>query len=321
MKGGIMFYESALTACQILLVLVAALAGTLREASKSVAEAGPEAGYRDLPGTASSGSGRTRIGLTNPFYVLHNGVDDEKHPTQESRARMLKELGYAGMSTSGVEGIPELLAALDRHGLKLFTIYVGANLDPDKPKYDPRLLDGIKLLKGRETMIWLYIQSTTFKPSSVEGDPRAVEIVRELADAARESGLKVALYPHVWFWVERVEDAVRVVRKAGRDNVGVTFNLCHWLKVDSVNTLDERLRLAMPHLFQVTINGADPKGDWDRLIQPLGCGSYDVRGLIAKLRQLGYIGPVGLQCYNVKGDKYENLKRSMAAWQMMGDER
>ncbi len=25
-------------------------------------------------------------------------------------------------------------------------------------------------------------------------------------------------------------------------------------------------------------------------------------------------GPVGLQCYNVKGDKYENLKTSMATW-------
>lgn len=269
------------------------------------------------PQYAVKGSTQIKGGLSNPFYPLHNGVEDDKHPTPESRAQMLKELGYAGMSASGVEGIPELLAALDRHSLKLFTIYVGANLDPDKPKYDPRLLDVIKLLKGRETMIWLYIQSTKFKPSSVEGDPQGVEIVRELADAAKESGLKVALYPHVWFWIERVEDAVRVARKAERDNVGVTFNLCHWLKVDSVDTLDARLKLAAPYLYQVTINGADPKGDWDKLIQPLGCGSYDVCGVMTKLKRLGYTGPVGLQCYNVKGDKYENLKRSMAAWREM----
>ncbi len=269
--------------------------------------------------TLAWGEERSRPpGLPNPFYALDNGVKDAKHPTPESQARMLEELGYDGMSYSGVEGIPELLAALDRHGLKLFTLYVGAWLDGDQPKYDPRLLDVIKALKGRETMIWLTIRSKRHKPSSPAGDARAVEIVRELADAARSSKLRVALYPHVWFWVERVEDAVRVVKKVDRGNVGVTFNLCHWLKVDEPKTMASRLRLAAPHLYQVTINGADPKGDWDQLIQPLGSGSFDVCVLLRALKGLGYAGPVGLQCYNVKGDKHENLERSMAAWRAMG---
>jgi sugar phosphate isomerase/epimerase len=270
--------------------------------------------FSGIAGASTTARAAEKQGLRNPFYVLNNGVSDEKHPTPESRALMLKELGCDGISLTGVEGIPEMLNALDRHGLKLFTLYVGADLDLDKPKYDPRLLDVIKLLKGRETMIWLYLQSRKYKPSSVEGDPRAVQIVREIADAARQSGLKVALYPHTWFWVERVEDAVRVTRKVGRDNVGVTFNLCHWLRVDQPNTLAARLELAKPYLYQVTINGADPKGDWDKLIQPLGRGSYDVLGLLRSLKRMGYTGPIGLQCYNVKGDKYENLKRSMAAW-------
>jgi len=253
-------------------------------------------------------------GLTNPFYALNNGVKDAKHPTPELQARMLKELGYDGMSHSGVEGVADLLAALDRHGLKLFTLYVGAWLDGDQPKYDPRLPDVIKRLKGRETMIWLTIRSKKHKPSSPTGDARAVEIVRELADAAWASGLRVALYPHVWFWVERVEDAVRVAKQVDRPNVGVTFNLCHWLKVDEVKTLAARLELAKPYLFQVTLNGADPKGGWDRLIQPLDRGSFDTCALLRALKRMGYAGPIGLQCYNVKGDKYENLKRSMAAW-------
>jgi len=253
---------------------------------------------------------------TYPFYALVNGVKDAKHATPESQARMLKALGYDGIGTSGVEGVPEMLAALDRHGLKLFTIYVGAFLDADKPKYDPRLLDVIKGLKGRDTMIWLTIRSDKHKPSTVAGDPRAVEIVRELADAAQQSQVRIALYPHTWFWMECVEDAVRVAKKVDRKNVGVTFNLCHWLKVDKPGTMMDRLRLAQPHLFQVTINGADaePKGGWDRLIQTLDRGSFDVGSLLKALKRLGYAGPVGLQCYNVKGDKHENLKRSVAAW-------
>ncbi len=252
-----------------------------------------------------------------PFYALHNGIKDDKHPTFEAQARMLKELGYDGTSHSGVEDIPALLAALDKHGLKLFTLYVGAWLDGDQPKYDPRLLEAIRRLKGRETMIWLTIRSKKHKPSTPAGDARAVEIVNELAAACEKSGLKIALYPHTWFWLERVEDAVRIAQKTGRKDVGATFNLCHWLKVDKPETLDERLRLAKDCLFQVTINGADTSGGWDRLIQPLDHGSYDVGKVLSGLKAIGYAGPVGLQCYAVKGDKRENLARSMAAWRRL----
>lgn len=253
----------------------------------------------------------------NPFYALHNGIKDDKHPTFEAQAKMLKELGYDGTSHSGVENIPELLAALDRHGLKLFTLYVGAWLDGDEPKYDPRLLEAIRQLKGRETMIWLTIRSKKHKPSTPAGDARAVEILHELSDACDKAGLKIALYPHTWFWLERVEDAVRIADKAGRKNIGVTFNLCHWLKVDKPETLDARLKLAKDRLFQVTINGADTTGDWDRLIQPLDRGSYDVTKLLSGLKRIGFDGPVGLQCYAVKGDKRENLARSIQAWRRL----
>ena len=46
----------------------------------------------------------------------------------------------------------------------------------------------------------------------------------------------------------------------------------------------------------------------------LGQGSFDVYTFMKTLHDLGFKGPVGLQCYAVKGDKYENLKQSMAAW-------
>ena len=67
-------------------------------------------------------------------------------------------------------------------------------------------------------------------------------------------------------------------------------------------------------LFQVTINGADPTGDWDRLIQPLDRGSFDVSLVLKELRRIGYTGPIGLQCYNIAEDKSQHLSRSIAAW-------
>jgi sugar phosphate isomerase/epimerase len=78
------------------------------------------------------------------------------------------------------------------------------------------------------------------------------------------------------------------------------------------------LRDAMPDLFYVTINGADGGEtrdmDWDRLIQPLGQGSYDVAGLLRSLRELGYNGPIGFQGYGIPGDSRHLLERTMRAW-------
>jgi sugar phosphate isomerase/epimerase len=268
-----------------------------------------------LAAPAHAGQPGQRGTLASPFFALANGVADAKHPTPASQAAMLSELGYDGIAPSGTKGIPEMLDALDKHGQKMFALYVGANLDPDQPKYDPGLPKAIHALKGHETLIWLYIRSSKYKPSSDEGDPRAVEIVRDVADMAAESGLRVAVYPHTWFYVQRVEDAVRLAKKVDRKNVGVTFNLCHWLKVDEPESMERLMKLALPYLFLVTINGADHDGgDWDRLIQTLDRGTFDVCRFMKTLHDLGYTGPVGLQCYGVKGDKYDNLKRSMAAW-------
>jgi len=158
-------------------------------------------------------------------------------------------------------------------------------------------------------VIWLTVQG-----SSPDGEARATKIVREVADMAAASGLRVVLYPHIGFYVGRIEDALRIRKLADRPNVGVTFNLAHFLAAKDEPNLDLRLREALPYLEMVSINGADHEGDWSRLIQPLDRGDFDVYGFLKKLRSMGYKGPIGLQCYQVPGDIEENLKRSMAAW-------
>jgi sugar phosphate isomerase/epimerase len=124
----------------------------------------------------------------------------------------------------------------------------------------------------------------------------------------------VALYPHTWMWVERVQDAVRLAKKVDRDNVGATFNLCHCLKVGDEKKIPALLEEALPKLFVVSINGADREGDWNRLIQPLDAGNVDVAAVLRKLKQLGYAGPIGLQHYGIGGDVRVNLKRSLDGW-------
>ena len=256
----------------------------------------------------------------NTFFAMDTATKDDKHKTAKEQVEMVKELGYAGIGCTAGEGVGEMLEELDKNGLRLFAVYLGANIDADQQKYGPELKEAIEVLKGRNSILWLFVQSKKLKPSSLEGDASAVQVIREIADMAAESGLRVALYPHTGFWVERVEDAIRVAKKVDRKNVGVTFNLCHWLRVDDEENMKSLIKSAMPYLFVVSINGADSGGkDWKQLIQTLDRGSFNILRFLKALKKSGYTGPIGLQGYGIGGDAYENLKRSMSAWRKLSE--
>jgi len=268
--------------------------------------------------SAAANDDAAKNALKNPFFALCVSTHDAQYRTPAQQAKLLKELGYDGMAHVWVKGAPQAIKAADDAGITLFQIYVKVSLDPKKPKYNPALKELIQSLKGRKTMLALLISGG--KPSDESLDPRAVEIVREIADMAEPAGVKVALYPHTNDWLERVEDAVRIAKKADRKNVGAMINLCHWLKVDDEKNMTPLLKQAVPHLFAVTINGADSNsrgGGWDRLIQPLHRGTFDMSKFVKTLHELGYTGPVGLQCFGIKGDVRDNLKQSIEAWRKM----
>lgn len=269
-----------------------------------------------VPATAREEAGAPRP----PFFALCMDTHDAKKRNLQQQAAMLKELGYDGAGHLWLGGVAERLKTLDAHGLKLFQVYLRVNIAPGKQAYDPRLKEAVKLLKGRDVILGLLVSG--MKPSDPAGDPRAVEIIREMADLAAPAGVRLALYPHTNDWLERLEDAVRVAKKVDRKSVGAMLNLCHWLKVDGdEKKLEPLLREAMAHLFVVTINGADSgagrAAGWNRLIQPLDSGSFDNYNLLRTLQQLGYRGPIGLQCYGLRGDARQHLARSIKAWRKL----
>ncbi len=257
-----------------------------------------------------------------PFFAFCMDTHDAKKRTLREQAEMLRELGYAGAGHLWVPGIAERLATLDAAGLRLFQVYLTLNISPGaKEPYDARLKDALPLLKNRDVMLAFLV--TGGKPSDETGDARAVALIGEIADMARPYGVRVILYPHVNNWLERVEDGVRLARKLDRPNVGVMFNLCHWLKLDDESKLKPLLQSALPYLMAVSINGTDTgaeirsgKGNW---IQPLDSGSFQVANVLRVLRDLGYRGPIGLQCYGLPGDARDHLARSRAAWRKLRD--
>ncbi|GMW02397.1 MAG: hypothetical protein AMXMBFR84_35330 [Candidatus Hydrogenedentota bacterium] len=244
----------------------------------------------------------------NPFFVFDNGLGRGEW-TPDRQAQTLADLGYDGVGYTGVEDLDERLSAFKRHGVRIVNLYVGCNLE-NEPPYDESLAAAIKRLKGTDVALWLTVQGRA------DNDQRAVETVTGIADLAAASGLRVALYPHAGFYVATLDDAMRIANQVQRENLGVTFNLCHELKAGNENRFDEILDRAGSRLFFVSINGADHEGDWDRLIRPLGQGEFDLLALLRKLRSIQYSGPIGLQCYQVKGDTLENLKHNIAQWRL-----
>ena len=256
--------------------------------------------------------------LPNPFFAMDTGTRDATHKTPAEQVALVKEIGFAGVGPTyeNAAVLQEWLLALDQSRLKMFALYLQLRLD-DVPGSLVAIRQAAGALRGRDTLLWIYITNKKSAQSNTNDDAVAVQALREISGVAKEAGLRVALYPHTGFFVERVEDAARMAAKVDRENLGVTFNLCHWLMVDGKD-LAASLKAAQPYLFSVTVNGADTGGtNWNQLIQPLDRGTYDVSQVLYLLRKMNYTGPIGLQHYGIGGDARENLQHSMAGWKRL----
>jgi sugar phosphate isomerase/epimerase len=258
-----------------------------------------------------------------PFFPFCIDWNDSKHRTFPEQAQMLKELGYDGVGHIWLDKVEERLQSLDAVGLQLFQITMVVDVGHGKTPYDAaRFKQVLGLVKGRHVQFDLLLNGMPHSDPAV--DPHAVTILREMSVLAEPAGAaEILLYPHQGSWVERIEDACRVADKVDRPNVGVMFNLCHWLRVDPQRDYVPLLKRAMPRLRAVSINGADtldPQPGWNHYIQPLDRGSFEVGKFLRTLDGLGFKGPVGLQCYGIGGDSREHLARSMAAWRRIKGE-
>jgi sugar phosphate isomerase/epimerase len=255
----------------------------------------------------------------SPFFPFCIDWHDAKKRTFEQQAVMLKELGYDGVGHIWLDKVEERIKTLDAAGLKLYQITMVVEVGSGKKPFDTkRFKEVCAAIQGRHVQFCLLLNG--MKPSDPSVDPHAVEILREMSDLAKDSGAQLLLYPHQGSWVERIEDSIRVADQVDRPNVGVMFNLCHWLRVDKSRDYQPLLKKAMPQLWAISINGADEfdaKPGWDHYIQPLDKGSFDVGKLLKTLKELGFKGPIGLQCYGIGGDTREHLARSMAAWRKL----
>jgi len=258
--------------------------------------------------------------LDNIFYCFNNGVRTLPNAPIgfEAQAALVKRLDYDGLAGHTEDNYHELRAAMDKVDLEMPEIYIAMNIVDGKISYHEALKNILEHSKNRDLLVALHLHADEFTGKKSETDEIFIEGMRELADFAAPFNVDIAIYPHVNFYCETMAHAVDLAERIDRKNAGITLNLCHLLKVEGEQGWEEKTLAALPQIFMVSVNGAD-SGDtqemgWDRLIQPLGEGSFDTYELVKLLKDNGYDRKFGLQCYNIKQDCEVALTKSIQTW-------
>jgi sugar phosphate isomerase/epimerase len=222
------------------------------------------------------------------------------------RAEMLKRLGFTKFAYDWRdEHLPSFdreVTELTKRGIKLEAVWFPAELDA----HADALLAVIRKHKVTPDL-WVMVPEPTGDFSDKEltdghrialgydrdGQKRFVAALRlrPVVDAAAKLGCRVNLYPHGG-WAGDPEVLHGVLRHLLRPTAGVVLNFHH--AHNDLGRLPQTLKLLLPHLHCVNLNGTFANGDTTgRKIMVLGDGPDDLPVLRA-IRDSGYRGPIGI---------------------------
>jgi putative heme-binding domain-containing protein len=222
---------------------------------------------------------------------------DAKQRGPTDRAAMLKRLGFRHFAYDWRgKDIPTFDAevdALKREGVALDAFWVA----PGVLNRESRLILDVLKRHGVKAQLWVLLDQGADRVGGPE-QARRVEAastsLKPLAEEAAKAGCSLALYNHGgWFGEpENQVDIIEHLKKQGVENVGMVYNLHHGH--EHSGRLADILKLTMPYLKALNLNGMDPGSDpGPRKILPLGQGSLDL-ALLRTIVDSGYKGPIGI---------------------------
>ncbi|MCL1920974.1 MAG: sugar phosphate isomerase/epimerase [Kiritimatiellaeota bacterium] len=241
---------------------------------------------------------------------------------------LIKRLGYDGVGWT--EKGPEALAAeikeLASRNLRMFTIYCAASFKDGEITWGAHIPKLMEQLNGHCDILWLHIGGKGPAFDTLTPGTPCVAKLRELAETAKANNMKIAIYPHLGEWTEKFGDALTLAENVNHPAFGLCFNLCHALACGEEDQAPALLEKAKARLFTVTLCGANAHatGDdrlWKQLIQPLGQGTYDNAAILAKLRAIGFGGPIGFQGYGIALPSEQIVTETMAGWKKLNAEK
>ena len=254
--------------------------------------------------------------LPNPFGVF-NLAPFNQSPAQ-AQVDLAMSNGYDGLMASlpgktpliRLRGFTAVPAVRDGR-FKIYSVLWQNQIA--KPLDERFLTEFLGVAKELHAAIWCNIVGPPGERTNT------IARLQLIADRCQAAGVQLVLYPHYDCTFETAEQALEIWQKMNRSAVKISIHLCHELKANNKDRLDEVIAKVAPHLALASLNGVDTsvafsvKG-WDTMIIPLDQGDYDVRPYLAALIRHGYTGPILLHNFGFKTLAEEYLPASMKRW-------
>ncbi len=225
----------------------------------------------------------------NRLYAMDTGFFTSLGAyTFDARCEMAAELGYEGAyltlwSKEAWGDLDAMTTVKARHGLDPVAVYLTLDLTAGGIANEADASRAIDAFEGGPR-IETSIRGGEGGPekSDEAGDAMVLPVLERLMTRAEQRGLILTLYPHLNFWLERVQDAARLCGKLDYPHLKAVFCGFHWFAAHG-KRLREALTAANPYLSHANLCGCAPP----RTILPLDEGVLDNFVVLAALRREG----------------------------------
>ena len=263
-----------------------------------------------------------------PLYAFDNHFEHADHPVPDpDRWDIARDLGFSKLWLSINFTMPERVARMrripldrDRTGLGVI-VYTILDLQNPFPAA-PNVFDLIDHLRPGDTLELALSLGWKRDLSDPAHDRLALVALEKILPVAEARGIIVSLYHHTGFWLETIEDAVRLARAFAHPRLKVTFCASHWYclrHADPAADLSSAIALASPWLHLVNTCGTRPTPAGSSFplpttVEVLGAGTFDQAALLFALLRHGFAGDLGFQGYGIPGDPRQNLAACLRAY-------
>jgi sugar phosphate isomerase/epimerase len=264
-------------------------------------------------------------------FENHFGQADRDYSVSE-RWDIVKEVGFDKIWLTINFDLPESIKRMKaipterrRTGLGVVA-YTVINLKMPFSETD-QVFDLMEHLQAGDTLELGFLTEWRKDTSDPSYDPKALEILAKVLGRAEAMDLTVSLYHHYGFWMEQLEDCIRLVHQMNHPRLKITFCASHWYcfhyqEKEQTSLLRAAIHSCQPWLHHVNICGSRPtpvEMDYPlpTTVEPVGEGDFDNQTLLTILHEINFSGLIGFQGFSIGGDPRRKLQTSFNHYRRM----
>ena len=224
------------------------------------------------------------------------------------RVEAISRIGFKGMGiwhadlykTLETRSLAEMRQILDDNGIEhvelefLFDWFLDGEKKKQSDLEKARLLDAAEALHARHLKVGDFFNT----PTTVE---KCAESFAALCRDAANAGIDVVFELMPFAMIDNLEDSLTMLEMADTPNGGLMIDTWHMVKMGVSN--DMLAQVPGKHVLGVELNdgwlqtphGMDMNTETTQHRQFCGEGEFDMDGLLAAIRSIGYDGPYGVE--------------------------